>query len=175
MEWQTKQHSQCICESSIAIFGSYMLKLPVKIILLLSHMSTTQMDFTSNQRSGGCAKVEIKQVHVISSSGREKKEQSGGGREEWRTESEEIMKETMVTRMEDGGWRKGDAQPDRGWRHGRRRDYLQSVAVIMAWCVGRVFSDKENLRLRLPLLQNPQMSRRSHIHSIDRNRKRQGG
>lgn len=89
-----------------------MLKLPVKIILLLSHMSTIQMDSTSNQCSGGCAKMEIKQVHVISSSEREKKEQSGGGREEWRTERE-MMKETMVTRMEErwctarpglGGW-----------------------------------------------------------------------
>lgn len=58
------------------------------------------MDSTSNQCSGGCAKMEIKQVHVISSSEREKKEQSGGGREEWRTERE-MMKETMVTRMEE--------------------------------------------------------------------------
>lgn len=81
----------------------------------------------------------------------------------------------------DGGWRKGNGQPDRGWEdeqqdeYGQRRDYLQSVVVIMAWCVGRVFSDKETLRLRLPPLRNPPTSRRSYIHSSDRNRERQGG
>lgn len=39
-----------------------------------------------------------------------------------------MIKETMVTSMEDGGWRKGDAQPDRGWTDEQQDVRLPAVS-----------------------------------------------
>lgn len=83
--------------------------------------------------------MEIKQVHVISSSERREKR---GGVGEGETE------ETMVTRR---GWRLKMMQDLREVRAVRMRSRRQITcsrcAVVTARCVGRIFSDRENLRL----------------------------
>lgn len=132
----TEQQSQCIFKAyvtpSLNII-SYVLKTP-------EYMNTSEMDSTSNQFSGGCAKMEIKQVHVISSSEGEK----GGewGRER-RAASREEGDDGENHGYKDGGWGKGEAQrgPPRGRgrmnsrmiEYSRKRDYLQWMLALLLW------------------------------------------
>lgn len=111
------------------------------------------MDSTANQFSHGCAKMEIKQAHVISSSQGEK-----GG--EWGRETRKASREEG----DDGGchgyvvrgWREvvihSDLRGVWGWSDGaqcystEREQSLPAVdvgTVIMAWYVGTILTDKE--------------------------------
>lgn len=74
-------------------------EITVKIALLLFHDPNGLRGKPVSTRP--CAKMEIKQAHVISSSQGEKGG-SGGGRLEGRAERKETMEDAMVTRMEDG-------------------------------------------------------------------------
>lgn len=127
--------------------------------------------------------MEIKQVHVISSSEGEK----GGewGRER-RAASREEGDDGENHGYKDGGWRKGDAQrgPPRGRgrmnsrmiEYSRKRDYLQWMLALLLWLGVWAGSYSDNLCLRLPPLQKPS-DEQQLLHSFqgERERERKAG
>lgn len=122
--------------------------------------------------------MEIKQVHVISSS-------EGGGRKERVGEGEKSEDGDGGNHGYEAGMVEDDAQggPEggQGWNKEQRDDggaggkitCSRCAAVVLARCVGRTFSDEENLCLSLPPLQNPPSS--SHSHSRPKARETESG
>lgn len=114
---------------------------------------------------------------------REKKEESGGGREEQRGERKERWRKPwlqckdggkMMHSEDLGGVRTGRMNSRVMGTVGRQITCSRCAAVVMAWCVGRIFWDEENLCLSLPPQQNLPMSSSSYIHSRVEERKKSG-
>lgn len=134
------------------------------------------MDSTSTQFSGGRGRNgnQAKACHQLIR-GR-KKEESGGGRgerkERWRKPWLQGKDGGKMMHGEDlGGVRTGRMNRRMIGRAGRQITCSRCAAVVMAWCVGRIFGDEENLCLSLPPLQSLPMSSSSYIHSRVKERK----